>query len=178
MKGAELVSKSTPRRVRALSTQSAVPPIGGSVDVGLLPLTALVARLTYQISRSLADAYKSQGVTAQPLDASLFVLLAQGGARLTAVAERLDTSKQALSFVVSRLERDGYLVRVDDPEDKRARQIQLTDAGHRVAAITADALRRIEVRWRSRLGEDWPQLRAALADVVAESERSTHQTMP
>jgi len=106
------------------------------------------------------------------------VLLAQGGARLTAVAERLDTSKQALSFVVSRLERDGYLVRVDDPEDKRARQIQLTDAGHRVAAITADALRRIEVRWRSRAGEHWPQLRAALADVVAESELSTHQTLP
>jgi DNA-binding MarR family transcriptional regulator len=159
--------QSTPRRSRGLRTDSGVPPIGDDVDLQGLPLTALVARLTHQVSRELADEYDRHGIAAQPLDASLFVLLAQGGARLTAIAQRFNTSKQSLQFVMNRLELAGYVERVADPHDKRAKQIRLTGAGHEVAAITGDALRGIERRWRSRAGSQWPMLRAMLADIAS-----------
>jgi DNA-binding MarR family transcriptional regulator len=144
-----------------------VPPVGDSVDFNGLPLTALVARLSHVLVRELAAAYVDQGINAQPLDASLFVLLSTDGARLTALAERLNTSKQALTFVVARLERHGYLTRAADPNDKRAKRIELTESGHGVAAATDAALRRIERRWRTRAGRDWPQLRAGLAQIAA-----------
>jgi len=153
-----------PRRTRSPRTDSTVPPVGDEVDLYALPLTALVARLSHQLGRELATDYAAHDITAQPLDASLFILLARADARLTELAARLNTSKQALVFVVDRLERDGYLVRVVDPEDRRAKRIQLTRAGHHVAQRSDAVMRRIERRWRMLAG-DWAQLRSTLADL-------------
>jgi DNA-binding MarR family transcriptional regulator len=155
-----------PRRTRAPRVDSTVPPVGDEVDLYALPLTALVARLSHQLGRELAAEYTAHDITAQPLDASLFILLARGDARLTELATRLNTSKQALVFVVDRLERDGYLVRIADPEDRRAKRIHLTQTGHQVAQLSDAAMRRIERRWRVHAG-DWPRLRATLADLAS-----------
>jgi DNA-binding MarR family transcriptional regulator len=148
-------------------TDSAVPPVGDQLDIHGLPLTALVARLSYQLARELADAYARNGITAQPLDASLLVLLAQGSARLTALAARLNTSKQALTFVIDRLERDGYVTRAPDPKDRRAKQIQLTTTGREAAELSTATLTRVERNWRA-LVADWSALRAGLADIAAD----------
>ncbi len=148
-------------------TDSAVPPVDSEVDIHGLPLTALVARLSYQLGRELADAYAQNDISAQPLDASLLVLLAQGSARLTALAARLNTSKQALTFVIDRLERDGYITRSPDPKDRRAKQIRLTVAGEAAAQVTTATLTRLERRWRCVAGEDWSQLRAGMADIAS-----------
>jgi DNA-binding MarR family transcriptional regulator len=155
-----------PRRTRAPRTDSTVPPVGDEVDPYALPLTALVARLSHQLGRELAAEYAAHGITAQPLDASLFILLARGDARLTELAARLNTSKQALVFVIDRLERAGYLIRVADPEDRRAKRIQLTRTGRQVAQRSDAAMRRIERRWRGRAG-DWARLRGTLADLAS-----------
>jgi DNA-binding MarR family transcriptional regulator len=145
---------------------STVPPVGADVDVYGLPLTALVARLTRLLFQELSAAYADDAVPAQPLDASLLILLTAASARPTALAARLDISKQALNFVLARLQRDGLVVREDDPDDRRAKQICLTTAGRDAADLTRTVLTRVERRWRSVLGEDWPQLRAGLADIA------------
>jgi DNA-binding MarR family transcriptional regulator len=166
----EVIAMPAPRNARGgPRTDSTVPPVGDEVDLYALPLTALVARLSHQLGRKLAAEYAAQDITAKPLDASLFILLARGDARLTELAARLSTSKQALVFVVDRLERDGYLVRVADPEDRRAKRIQLTQAGRQVAQRSDAAMRRIERRWRVRAG-DWARLRAKLADLASTRE--------
>jgi DNA-binding MarR family transcriptional regulator len=157
------VTKSVRRHAR---TDSNVPPVGETLDLSGLPLTALVARLSHQLVSELASEYTGHELNVQPLDASLLILLAMGGARLTDLADRLNTSKQALTFVISRLERDGYVVRSADSIDKRAKRIELTDSGRAAAVVTEAALRRIERRWRARVGDDWPQVRAALARAV------------
>jgi DNA-binding MarR family transcriptional regulator len=154
------------RRTRAPRTDSIVPPVGEKVDLYALPLTSLVARLSHQLGRELAAEYAAHDITAQPLDGSLFILLARGDARLTELAARLNTSKQALVFVIDRLERDGYLVRIADREDRRAKRIQLTQAGREVARLSDAAMRRIERRWRDRAGE-WARLRGTLADLAS-----------
>jgi DNA-binding MarR family transcriptional regulator len=145
---------------------STVPPVGADVDAYGLPLTALVARLTRLLFHELSAAYADDAVPAQPLDASLLILLTAASARPTALAARLDISKQALNFVLARLQRDGLVVREDDPDDRRAKQICLTTAGRDAADLTRTVLTRVERRWRSVVGEDWPQLRAGLADIA------------
>jgi DNA-binding MarR family transcriptional regulator len=145
---------------------SSIPPVGADVDIYRLPLTALVARLSHLLLQELAVTYARESVAAQPLDASLLLLLAQDSARPTALAARLNISKQALNFVLDRLQRDGLVTRVADPDDKRAKQIRLTIAGRQAAEVTRATLTRTERRWRSIVGEDWPQLRVNLADIT------------
>jgi DNA-binding MarR family transcriptional regulator len=100
------------------------------------------------------------------LHASLLILLAQGSARPTALAGRLNISKQALNFVLARLQRDGLVTRVTDPDDGHAKQIRLTTAGQDAAEVTRTTLTQAERRWRSIVGEDWPALRVNLADIT------------
>ena len=145
---------------------STVPPVGADVDVHGLPLTALVARLTRLLFQELAAAYADEAVPAQPLDASLLIVLAAASARPTALAVRLNISKQSLNFVLARLQRDGLVIREDDPDDRRAKQIRLTTAGRDAADLSRTVLTRIERRWRSIVGDDWPQLRAGLAGIA------------
>jgi DNA-binding MarR family transcriptional regulator len=57
-----------------------------------------------------------------------FIDLEQGS-RLTDLAERSGLTKQAVGEAVAELERKGYLERVPDPEDGRAKIIKLTQRG-------------------------------------------------
>jgi DNA-binding MarR family transcriptional regulator len=145
---------------------STVPPVSADVDLYRLPLTALVARLSHRLFQELAATYAHESVAAQPLDASLLILLDQGSARPTALAARLNISKQALNFVLDRLQRNGLVTRAADPDDRRAKQVRLTAAGRQAAELTKAALTRVEQRWRSIVGEDWPQLRESLAAIA------------
>jgi DNA-binding MarR family transcriptional regulator len=149
-------------------TDSHVAAVGDAVEIDALPLTALVARLSQQLLRTVGLVYTERGITAQPLDAALLNLLARDKARLTELAARMNTSKQALTFVVDRLERAGYLHRELDPADRRAKLIALTPAGQAAADVTAEAFRTIEMQWRALAGaEEWPQLRAGLARIAS-----------
>src|ERR687898_799338 len=51
------------------------------------------------------------------------------GSRLTDLAERAGLTKQAVGEAVAELERKGYLKRVPDPQDGRAKIIKLTERG-------------------------------------------------
>lgn len=119
--------------------------------------------------KELAVGYARESVGAQPLDASLLILLAQGSARPTELAARLSISKQALNFVLDRLQRDGLVTRTTDPDDRRAKQVRLTSAGRQAADVTGRVLARLERRWRSAVGEDWPQVRMRLADIAIDA---------
>lgn len=145
---------------------STIPPVGADVDVHRLPLTALVARLSHRLFQELAVTYARESVAVQPLDASLLILLAQGSARPTELAARLNITKQALNFVLDRLQRDGLVTRAADPDDRRAKQVRLTAAGRQASDLTSSVLTRLERRWRSIVGDDWPQLRASLANIA------------
>lgn len=160
------MSRTQPAHGRRPRRDSSVPPVGADVDLHRLPLTALVARLSHLLVQELAASYIDKSIAAQPLDASLLILLAKTSARPTALAARLNISKQALSFILDRLQRDGLVTRVDDPDDRRSKQIQLTIAGRQAAEVTEATLTRTERRWRSNIGDTWPQLRTALADVA------------
>jgi len=53
----------------------------------------------------------------------------EGGTSFHQLKEYLYVSRQSLDGVLKRMERDGHVVRIEDPEDRRARLVKLTDQG-------------------------------------------------
>ena len=57
-------------------------------------------------------------------------LVKRGRLRLQALAEEMFLDKSTASRVVDTLERKGYVSRVEDSEDRRAVQVEVTETGH------------------------------------------------
>jgi DNA-binding MarR family transcriptional regulator len=96
-----------------------------------------------------------------------FIDLEQGS-RLTDLAERSGLTKQAVGEAVAELERKGYLERVPDPEDGRAKIIQLTRRGVDAALTGRRLFAEIENEWAERYGEERvASLRECLEEIAA-----------
>jgi DNA-binding MarR family transcriptional regulator len=76
------------------------------------------------------------------------------GSRLTDLAERAGLTKQAVGEVVVELERKGYLERVSDPLDGRAKIIKLTQRGVDAALTGRRLFKEIEDEWAECYGEE------------------------
>jgi DNA-binding MarR family transcriptional regulator len=91
------------------------------------------------------------------------------GSRLTDLAERANMTKQSVGEVTSDLEQLGYVERVPDPRDGRAKIIRLTPAGREAFAIGRQLIDEIEADWARRYGEERiAALRDALEAIAAE----------
>ena len=89
--------------------------------------------------------------------------LAPHGSRLTELADAARVTKQTAGFLVDQMERHGYVRRVPDPTDGRARLIQLAERGLAVAEVANATVARVEEQWTAHLGATrMRQLRAAL----------------
>jgi len=91
------------------------------------------------------------------------------GSRLTDLAERAHMTKQSVGEVTSDLEERGYLERVPDPRDGRAKIIRLTDRGREAQAVGRELIFDIEREWAERFGaESLAALRAVLEAITVE----------
>lgn len=89
------------------------------------------------ISRESHRRAQELGHTAlRPAHGRLMVFLDWEGSRITDLARALDVSKNAVSQLVTELEELGYLERVSDPADARAKIVRYTTRGK---ALIADA---------------------------------------
>jgi DNA-binding MarR family transcriptional regulator len=71
----------------------------------------------------------------------LTILDSEGPTRLTALAAAEGVRQPSMSQLVQRLERQGLVVRLSDPDDGRAALIGITDAGRALIAERESALR-------------------------------------
>jgi DNA-binding MarR family transcriptional regulator len=78
----------------------------------------------------------------------------ENGSRLTDLADRAMMTKQTVGEVVSDLEKRGYVERVPDPADGRAKIIRLTTKGQEVYLTGWQLNDEIEKEWAARFGED------------------------
>jgi DNA-binding MarR family transcriptional regulator len=91
------------------------------------------------------------------------------GSRLTDLAVRANMTKQSVGEVTSDLERRGYVERMPDPDDGRAKIIRLTPRGREVQAIGRRLIDEAEQEWAERFGEERiAALREALEVITAE----------
>lgn len=80
----------------------------------------------------------------RPSHMGIFPHLDLDGTRIGELARRMEVSKQAVSQLVDDLERADMVTRRPDPDDARARRVELTDAGRRSMLEGLEVLRSIE----------------------------------
>lgn len=84
-----------------------------------------------------------------------YISMAAGEAtRLSSVADNLGVTRQAANAVVNELESLGYLRRVADPEDGRAKQIVLTPEGERLRGDGLRVAETLQAEYRACVGTD------------------------
>jgi DNA-binding MarR family transcriptional regulator len=92
------------------------------------------------------------------------------GTRLTELAERSGLTKQAVGEAVTELERLGYLERLPDPKDGRAKLIKLTDWGVDAVLKGRRVFAEIEAGWAEQLGPELLAKFREAATAIAELE--------
>lgn len=110
---------------------------------------------------------------------NVFAHLRAEGSRLSELASRAGMADQSMSYLVDYLAERGYVERVPDPSDARAKLIRRTERGWEAERAGEAAVAKLESAAARRLGaERLRALRGMLAELVAvlqepdEDERS------
>ena len=104
----------------------------------------------------------------RPTHGCVFRFVRDDGMRLTRLAELASITKQSAGEIVDDLADRGYVERVPDPADKRAKLIRLTERGGEAQAKGFSLFAEIERNWTERYGpERWAAMRDLLEEIVA-----------
>jgi len=104
----------------------------------------------------------------RPGHGCVFRFLHDGGMRLTELAGLADMTKQSAGEVIDDLVDLGYVERIPDPQDRRAKLIRLTPRGEVAQSIGFGLFGQLEDRWAERYGsERLAQLRELLEEIAA-----------
>ena len=105
----------------------------------------------------------------RPTHGCVFRFVRDDGMRLTELARLAGMTKQSVGELVDDLVGLGYVERIPDPEDRRAKLICLTDRGIEAQRVGFGLLGEIEDRWAERFGAARvKQLRKLLEEAVSE----------
>jgi DNA-binding MarR family transcriptional regulator len=118
-----------------------------------------LAALARQVARAAANTVRAELAAngfpdVAPAHNAVFAQLSGGGARVTDMAAGLGVTKQAVTMLVNHLDDAGYVHRVDDEDDGRAKLVQLTERGRAAAAVSLRAAERLDHHWAQVLGAD------------------------
>jgi DNA-binding MarR family transcriptional regulator len=105
-------------------------------------------------SERLHDRFAERGhPDVRPPHGNVFQFLDDGGTRVSVLAQRAQITKQSMAELVAHLEHHGYVERVPDPSDRRAKLVRATPRGKQVYAIAREFVAEVEREWTERLGE-------------------------
>jgi DNA-binding MarR family transcriptional regulator len=133
-----------------------------------LPIGQLLGRLLHSFRQELYLRAREGGHDdVREAHLQVFGAIDWTGTRLTDLAARSNMTLPAMSELVDELQRNGYLERRPDPDDRRARRITLTRRGRRFLVEGLRAVREIEERYAGVVGEDrFAVMVAALGELV------------
>jgi DNA-binding MarR family transcriptional regulator len=129
------------------------------VNVGTLLFIPYRAMET-EVMRALGEAGHGVVTLAQ---ARVLQRIGPGGSRLTDLADQAQVTKQTAGVLVDQLQAAGYVRRVPDPTDGRARLVVFTALGERACAVANGTVAAVEARWAEHLG---PAAMAALRSAL------------
>ena len=105
------------------------------------------------MEQRIVDVVRAAGYTDTTLaQGRVFARIGEDGTRLGDLADMAQVTKQTASFLVDQLERGGYVERVADPTDGRARLVRISARGRRVQATAAREEQAIYREWEQHLG--------------------------
>ena len=101
------------------------------------------------------DAVVAAGITDITLaQARVAARISPHGSRVSDLAEQARVTKQSAAFLVEQLETAGYVERVPDPTDGRARLVRLTTRAGRLARAADAEVQRVLEEWADHVGEE------------------------
>jgi DNA-binding MarR family transcriptional regulator len=104
----------------------------------------------------------------RPTHGCVFRFIREEPLRLTELATLAGMTKQSIGEVIDNLVELGYVKRVPDPQDRRAKLICLTERGEEAQKTGRRLFASLEQRWAKRYGpERIAQLRDLLEEIAA-----------
>ncbi|MGE0066944.1 MAG: MarR family winged helix-turn-helix transcriptional regulator [Solirubrobacterales bacterium] len=104
----------------------------------------------------------------RPNHGCVFRFVHEDGMRLTELATLASMTKQSVGEIVDDLGERGYVERVPDPADRRAKLIRLTEKGETAQAVALEIFAALEKRLGERYGSDrLADLRTLLEEIIA-----------
>ncbi|WP_404477201.1 MarR family winged helix-turn-helix transcriptional regulator [Novosphingobium sp. BL-52-GroH] len=102
-----------------------------------------LGRLYSMLRRRFDRAMSEQGASLARTK-MLIVIQSEGGTlRAADIADRFGITPRTVTEAVDGLEREGLVVRRPDPEDRRAKRLEITPAGEAAIAVTEPLRRRL-----------------------------------
>jgi DNA-binding MarR family transcriptional regulator len=127
----------------------------GAPDTEELPLGVLLFIPYRAMEAATIDGLTRAGYTDMTIaQARIAARIDPGGSRVTRLAEAAQVTKQTAGFLVEQLERAGYVERVPDPTDGRARLVKLATRGHAAREEVLPALAEVEAQWLAHIGPE------------------------
>lgn len=120
------------------------------------PLLGALLRLAHQsLIRKVLDGLSGAGF--DDLQSAHFAPMQAlwdhpGGLRATELAGQAKITKQSMGELIEQLASRGYVERVADPEDGRARLIRITPRGRMASRLARKMVREVEADWSRRIG--------------------------
>lgn len=122
-----------------------------------------------EIRRRVHQGYHEAGFTdLNPTHDPIFGLLRPQGDRVVDLAKRAHTSKQAMGYLVAYLEDHGYLERIPDAEDARAKIVRRTEKGWEVNRLARKLVQQLQDEWSDALGKERMELLLELLGELVE----------
>lgn len=134
-----------------------------------IPLTGLFGvALDAMLEDFHAELQQTEFADIRPTHGCVFRFVKDDGMRLTTLADLAGMTKQSVGEVVDDLVARGYVQRIPDPADKRAKLICLTERGEEAQATGFGLFAEVEKRWIERYGpERVAQMRELLEEIAA-----------
>ena len=102
----------------------------------------------------------------RPPHGNVLQYLDDEGTRVSDLAARAQITKQSMAELVQHLERHGYVERVPDPSDRRAKLVRATARGGEVYALAREFIASTEAELTRKLGKrKMDQLRELLVEL-------------
>ena len=129
--------------------------------------TLLLQAFQRLIDELVADLHEAGYPEIRSAHSRVFEHLPAKGARVARMAQEAQMTQQSMTELVEYLERRGYVERLPDPSDGRAKLVRLTRSGKKLSAKGAEIMGEIDASWEARLGKRRLQdMRSALSDVL------------
>jgi DNA-binding MarR family transcriptional regulator len=146
-----------------------------------IPVTAQIGELLGDVRDGLVEQVQRRLTDAGYTDVRashdcVFRHLTTDGVRLRDLAVSAQLTPPAIGVHVDELESLGYVERVPDPQDRRAKLIRPTQRGAAFMQAAYDALAEIELEWARVVGADaLARLRDGLSEVRSLQQTAEHE---
>jgi len=141
-----------------------------AADLGMLATRLLFGLQSELFRRSAAEGFGDL----RPRHGAVTAYLDEGGLRQSDLIRLAGRNKQTIGTIVDELEALGYVSRVPDPADRRAKIIMPTERGRRLMALSDAIVADIEREYARKVGEEaYGQFFRTLSAITADLGQST-----